>query len=85
LSCVDSWSKILPPIIGEAEGKKFSVLVDLGDASKFLNYDPYARMFNVTCSSKKIVPGDFGVQLTISDRSGLISVYVLPITITCPV
>lgn len=65
LSCLDSWSKRLPLIISEAEGNKFSILVDLGDASKFLTYDPYTRFFNVTHNSKESAIGEYAVKLTL--------------------
>jgi len=61
LSCLDKWSKRLPPIIGEIQENKISVIVELGHASKFLTYDPYTRVFNTTFSSKKIAPGEYEV------------------------
>ena len=43
--CPLEWDSALPAIIGEDEVKKFTVDVNLGDASKFLSYNKFTRNF----------------------------------------
>ena len=47
MSCLLAESYYLPPIEGEAKGKKFTVKVILASASTFLSYDPKLRTFEV--------------------------------------
>ena len=47
MSCLLAQSYSLPPIVGEDEGKKFTVSVTLSTASKFLSYDPKSRTFEL--------------------------------------
>ena len=39
LDCSQEWYSFLPAIIGEDEGKKFTVKVNLGDALSFLSFN----------------------------------------------
>ena len=43
ISCKDDWSVVLPSIIGEAEGDKFTIEVMFGNVDKIINFDQIKR------------------------------------------
>ena len=82
LECSLEWSSILPKIVGELEGKKFTLVVDLGGASSFLRFDNSLRKFLHTPSEGK--EGTFSVAIEITDTNGLTSRFDLRINYICP-
>ena len=79
------WSSILPSIIGEAEGEKFSVEVILGKASSFLSYNPLLRKFiSIPKPKGPVKEGNYSVKIELTNKGGATSRVELMISYVCP-
>ena len=86
LECSLEWSSILPQIVGEREGKKFTLGVNLGGASSFLRFENILRKFVHTPETANAgKEGTYSVAIKITDTDGITSHFDLRINYICPV
>ena len=85
LDCSQEWYSILPAIIGEDEGKKFTIIVNLGDSSSFLTFDYVLRKFElIPKSTHKAKEKDYSVIIELKNKNGAVSRIELRIYYICP-
>lgn len=53
LICLSEWSLTLPKIVGEDQGEKIVVSVDLDTASNILGFEPVSRGFKLLPNIKR--------------------------------
>ena len=82
--CKLEWMSALPPIIGEDQGKKFSVDVNIGSASTFLTFDQVQRTFQHNSGSNMLDEGVYTVKIEIFNQKGSSSLYDMKVNYLCP-
>ena len=84
LSCLDSWTKKLPPILNETGGEKFKIEVELEAALEILTYNSFTRSFSLQKNNNNTMrSGLYSIEIFLSDKYGVSTIYDLKITLAC--
>lgn len=79
----EAWREDLPGVVGEDEGKKFQVVVDLQQATHIVAYKPFERQFTLKDQLSSASAGAYQIRVTITSESNRSSIYVMTLLLKC--
>lgn len=79
----EAWTEELPGIVGEAEGEKFQLKVDLQNAVQIVTYNPAKRQFTMKKTLSASMAGSYPVLVSITNASNLSSHYAATLELLC--
>ena len=83
VDCEDDWSVVLPSIIGEDHGEKFTIEVTFGNVDKFVHFDHIKRTLTPKPYIKSIKSGVYFIEIRLINSQGASSLYGIAFDLTC--